>query len=78
MPGTTSCYSYPSDMPPGAAMRVNAQAALRGLRRMPLTCFSYPAVVQPGPDDPPSVPGGGLSFPATECFSYPATHCFRY
>jgi hypothetical protein len=73
-----TCYSYTDDMPPGAAMRVNAQAALHGLRRMPLTCFTYSAVVQPEPDNFPNTQGGGLSFPATWCFSYPATHCFRY
>ena len=75
MPATW-CFSYPAD------------PALSGLRRMPLICFSYSATARldtvrrdaarPGPADFPSLPGGELSFPATECFRYPATHCFRY
>jgi hypothetical protein len=74
MPATW-CFIYPVD--PG----------LPGLRRMPLTCFSYSATARldtvrrdaarPGPDDFPSLPEDELSFPATECFRGVGTHCFR-
>jgi hypothetical protein len=62
-----TCYSYP----PSAGNRSAAQRALPGVRRMPLTCFTYSEAVQPEPGNSPNAQGGGLSFPATWCFSYP-------
>lgn len=35
------CFAYPGDMPLDSRNRGAAQWALRGLRRMPQTCFNY-------------------------------------
>ena len=80
MPWT--CYSYP----PGAGNGSAAQRALPGVRRMPLTCFSYS-------DDLPVSASAATGSPVVGwCFSYPSAvppappalrrmpggSCFRY
>jgi hypothetical protein len=37
------CFSYPPDLPDSQNLSA-ARPALAGLRRMPLPCFSYPAM----------------------------------
>jgi len=63
------CFSYPSDVPPGARIRSAAPSAPPGLRRMPTSiCFSYPVVswcFSPDPGDEPR------RMPMT-CYSYSA------
>jgi hypothetical protein len=75
------CFSYSADVPPSARNRAAGQAALRDLRRMPhscftypvYACFSYPADVPPGTRNrdimPPALPGL-RRMPVLPCFSY--------
>jgi hypothetical protein len=63
-----SCFSYPSDMPPGTETRNAAQPILRDSRRMPITCYSYPVVSWCFSYDPGDVP---RRMPYT-CYSYSA------
>ncbi len=65
MPTSSSCFSCPGNVPPGAGTRDAAQRALPGVRRMPLTCcFSY------SPDVPAGVSGAAGRMAVTWCFSY--------
>lgn len=71
-----SCYSYPA----GTPGRDAARAARRDLRRMPVTCYSYPLICFSYPDDMP--PGGGNPAadhpPPPGLRRLPAGSCFRY
>jgi hypothetical protein len=76
MPNT--CFSCPADGPPGSAPGT-AQSGLGDPRRMPWSCYSYPAMCFSYPDDMP--PGGrhrdigpaplpGLREMPSVCFRY--------
>jgi hypothetical protein len=71
MPHT--CFSYPSDVPPGTGSRNAVQPAPPGQRSMVYSaCFNYPADLR--------------RMPISSCFSYqpdlprsmPIGSCFRY
>jgi hypothetical protein len=77
MPASSSCFSNPTDLPPGTRTRDAAQSAQCGY----LSCFSYPADVPPGLR---------RMHTGTSCFKYPGdvlpgprrmhtgSSCFRY
>lgn len=77
---TSMCFSHPSDVPPGATPRVGAQAAPRGLRKMPYTCYSFPLMCFSYPDEvsqlipdrdtAPTAPPGLRRMPSSICFRY--------
>lgn len=73
------CFGYPADVPLGAMQRAHGQAALRGLRKMPQTCysfplicFSYPGDMSPASPDRDAVPIAppGLRRMPLSCFHY--------
>jgi hypothetical protein len=73
------CFSYPAAGPAGSEAPEAAQSGLGDLRRMPWSCYSYPAMCFSYPDDMP--PGGrhrdigpaslpGLREMPSMCFRY--------
>jgi len=67
-------------MPASTPNRDAVQANLRGLRKMPFTCYSYPAMCFSYPDDVP--PGAGNRDAAQRALPgvrrMPFGSCFRY
>ncbi len=74
-----TCFSYSADLPPSAGDRSAAQAALRDLRRMPASCFSYPIACFSYPSDVlPGITNRDAAQPGLrDPRRMPAT-CFRY
>jgi len=74
------CFSYPSDVPPGAGSPGSTQPPLPGVRRMPLICYSYPSMCFSYPDDVPLGGGNrdGAQLSLSEVRRMPAGSCFRY
>jgi hypothetical protein len=79
MPGT-ACFSYPADVPPGAGIGGVSRRPRPGVRRMPLTCYSYPLSCFAYPDDMPSATGHGDASqpPPPGMRRMPSSTCFRY
>jgi hypothetical protein len=73
------CYSYPAGMPLGRAGRGAGQAARRGLREMPHSCYSYPNMCFSYPDDAPwAAPGRDAVPPALPGLRRMPQTCFSY
>lgn len=72
-----TCFSFPADVPPGSGTSEAARSGLGDQRRMPWSCYSYPAMCFSYPDDMP--PGGnfGDAAPAGPR-GKTSTTCFRY
>jgi hypothetical protein len=72
------CFSYPPDLPDSQNLSA-ARPALAGLRRMPLPCFSYPAMCFGYPADVPlgvrNPDAAQPPLPGLRRMPYP---CFRY
>ena len=70
------CFGYPADQSPGGRNDDIAQAARRGLRKMPYPCYSYPNICFSYPDDAPWSTPGQDAVPALR--RMPSGSCFRY
>lgn len=71
------CFSYPPGLPDSQNLS-GARPALAGLRRMPLPCFSYPAMCFGYPADVPLGNHDAAQPPAPGLRRMTGGTCFRY
>jgi hypothetical protein len=78
---TTICFSYPPSALPGPGNSRSAQPPLPGMRRVPLTCYSYPHTCfdYPGDDLPPGAANrGAVRRTPSALYRMPYGTCYRY